>query len=68
MKIFQARAEDVHPNSILRCGWLTLMQNPVMGAAALMLAIVILVACLGPFIAPHDPVKTDLAFRLASPA
>jgi peptide/nickel transport system permease protein len=39
-----------------------------MGGAAVIVAVVILVACLGPFLAPHDPVKTDLAFRLAPPS
>ena len=42
--------------------------NPLLTAAWTAVILVIVAALLGPWVCPHDPVRTDLAFRLAPPS
>lgn len=43
-------------------------QNPLFGIALLIVGGVIFITLFGAFIAPHDPLETNLALRLASPS
>ena len=52
----------------LRRFYRTAMKNPFLSAAVVTVFVVIFLAVCGPLLPPHDPVKTDLSFRLAPPS
>ena len=47
---------------------LVLTRNPLLGLAWGIVAVIMLVAIVGPWLCPHDPVQTNLDLRLASPS
>jgi peptide/nickel transport system permease protein len=49
-------------------GFRAVMKNPLLAAAAAVVAMIIVVSLMGPLMAPNDPDKTDISFRLASPS
>ncbi len=57
----QARAGQAYLN------WLRLRRNPLAMAGLLITVILLLVALLAPWLAPHDPIAQDLSQRLLPP-
>jgi peptide/nickel transport system permease protein len=45
----------------------SVIQNPLLSGAAVIVVVMFFTAALGPVLSPHDPLKTDLSLRLASP-
>jgi len=49
-------------------GWLRLLRNPLAVAGLVVIAVLVLVAALAPWIATHDPLAQSLAARLQPPS
>ncbi|AMB60033.1 dipeptide/oligopeptide/nickel ABC transporter permease/ATP-binding protein [Microterricola viridarii] len=61
-------AETPQPAAVVRTGvFRRLLKNPLGLAALIILGIVVLTGIFGPFLAPFDPNKADLANALAAP-
>ncbi len=60
-------SQDSHVGN-LRGFYLAALKNPFPAMALVTVFAVICLTILGPAIAPHDPVKTDISLRLASPS
>ena len=57
-------------NNANRLWWfcLIVLKKPFPAVAVAIVSVVIFTAVFGPLLAPHDPIKTDLSFRLAPPS
>ena len=44
------------------------LKKPFLGFSVIIIFVVFFTAALGPFLAPHDPIKTDLSLRLSPPS
>ena len=47
--------------------WKKILKNPFLGFSVIIIFTMFSAALFGHFLAPHDPIKTDLSLRLASP-
>jgi len=48
--------------------WKKALKKPFLGFSVIIIFVVFFAAAFGPFLTPHDPIKTDLSLRLACPS
>lgn len=67
MSAYDSSREHAGDEKFLGRFYRSVIKNPLLTGAAVIIVMVFFTAALGPALSPHDPLKTDLFLRLASP-